>query len=71
GVDRDAFVKTFDSFGVNAKMQQSDAKVRGARITGVPSMLVNGKYVVSASGAGSHEDMMKVVDYLVEKERTE
>jgi thiol:disulfide interchange protein DsbA len=71
GVDRDAFVKTFNSFGVNAKMQQASAKIRGARITGVPAMLVNGKYVVSASGAGSHEKMLEVVDYLVEKERSE
>lgn len=69
GVDEEAFVKTFNSFGVNAKMQQSQAKIRGARITGTPTMLINGKYTVSASMAGSHENMIKVVDYLVEKER--
>ena len=70
GVDKDEFIKTFNSFGVNAKMQQSQAKIRGARITGTPTMLVNGKYTVSASMTGSHENMIKVVDYLVEKERT-
>ncbi|WP_166266575.1 thiol:disulfide interchange protein DsbA/DsbL [Marinobacter caseinilyticus] len=69
GVDEEAFVKTFNSFGVNAKMQQAQAKIRGARITGTPTMLVNGKYTVSASMSGSHENMIKVVDYLVEKER--
>lgn len=69
GVNEEEFIKTFNSFGVNAKMQQSQAKVRGARITGTPTMLVNGKYTVSASMTGSHENMIKVVDYLVEKER--
>ncbi|MEX0604625.1 MAG: thiol:disulfide interchange protein DsbA/DsbL [Marinobacter sp.] len=69
GVDEEEFIKTFNSFGVNAKMQQSQAKIRGARITGTPTMLVNGKYTVSASMTGSHENMIKVVDYLVEKER--
>lgn len=70
GVDKDKFIKTFNSFGVNAKMQQGDSKVRAARITGVPTIIVNGKYKVSASMAGNHENMIKVIDYLVEKERS-
>ncbi|GGE52178.1 thiol:disulfide interchange protein DsbA [Streptosporangium jomthongense] len=68
GVDRDEFLNNFKSFGVNARMQQAQSKIRGARITGTPSMLVNGKYTVSASMAGSLEAMLAVVDYLVEKE---
>lgn len=69
GVDGEAFLKNYQSFGVNARMQQAQAKIRGARITGVPTMLVNGKYKVSASMAGSHEAALDVVDYLVAKER--
>jgi len=68
GVDREEFLKSYNSFGVNAHMQQAQSKVRGARITGTPTMLVNGKYTVSASMAGSLESMLEVVDYLVEKE---
>jgi thiol:disulfide interchange protein DsbA len=67
-VDRDEFLDSFNSFGVNAHMQQAQSKIRGARITGTPTMLVNGKYTVSASMAGSLEAMLEVVDYLVEKE---
>ncbi|MDC0662259.1 thiol:disulfide interchange protein DsbA/DsbL [Marinobacter sp. SS21] len=69
GVDPEAFAKTFNSFGVNARFQQAQSKVRGARITGVPAMLVNGKYKVSGSTAGGHEQMIQVVDYLIEQER--
>jgi len=69
GVDRDEFLNNYNSFGVNARMQQAQAKIRGARITGTPTMLVNGKYTVSASMAGSLEASLAVVDYLVEKER--
>lgn len=71
GVDAEAFLKNYQSFGVNARMQQAQSKIRGARITGVPTMLVNGKYKVSASMAGSHEATLEVVDYLVAKERAE
>ncbi|MCK0163428.1 thiol:disulfide interchange protein DsbA/DsbL [Marinobacter sp. S6332] len=70
GVDREEFLNNFNSFGVNARMQQAQAKIRGARITGTPTMLVNGKYTVSASMAGSLEATLAVVDYLVEKERS-
>lgn len=68
-VDGEAFLKAYNSFGVNAKMQKAQSKIRGARITGTPTMLVNGKYTVSASMAGSHEATLEVVDYLVEQER--
>ncbi len=68
GVDREEFLNSYNSFGVNARMQQAQSKIRGARITGTPTMLVNGKYTVSASMAGSLEAMLAVVDYLVEQE---
>ncbi|MDO6441448.1 MULTISPECIES: thiol:disulfide interchange protein DsbA/DsbL [unclassified Marinobacter] len=68
GVDRAEFLDSYNSFGVNARMQQAQSKIRGARITGTPTMLVNGKYTVSASMAGSLEATLEVVDYLVEKE---
>lgn len=69
GVNRDEFLKAFESFGVNARFQQAQSKIRGARITGVPAMLVNGKYKVSGSSAGGHEQMIEVVNYLIEQER--
>ncbi|WP_417544914.1 thiol:disulfide interchange protein DsbA/DsbL [Marinobacter sp.] len=68
GVDREEFLDSYNSFGVNARMQQAQAKIRGARITGTPTMLVNGKYTVSASMAGSLERVLEVVDYLVARE---
>ncbi|MBQ0747516.1 MAG: thiol:disulfide interchange protein DsbA/DsbL [Marinobacter sp.] len=68
GVDREEFLDSYNSFGVNARLQQAQAKIRGARVTGTPTMLVNGKYTVSASMAGSLERVLEVVDYLVARE---
>lgn len=70
GVNAEKFLESYNSFGVRARVQQAQAKIRGARITGTPTMLVDGKYVVSASMAGSHENTLKVVEYLAEKERS-
>ncbi|MCL7943155.1 thiol:disulfide interchange protein DsbA/DsbL [Marinobacter sp. ATCH36] len=69
GVDGEEFLKNYNSFGVNAKMQQAQSKIRGARVTGTPTMIVNGKYRITASMAGGHEEVLEVVDYLVEQER--
>lgn len=69
GVDKQEFLDTYQSFGVNALFQKAQSKIRGARITGVPTILVNGKYKVSASMAGGHEEVLEVVDFLIEKER--
>jgi thiol:disulfide interchange protein DsbA len=70
GVDAEEFVSTYNSFGVRARVQQAQAKIRGARITGTPTMLVDGKYVTSASMAGGHENVLKVVEYLAERENS-
>lgn len=71
GVDKEKFVKTYESFGVDSLLRQGDAKVRAFNISGTPELVIDGRYTISASGAGSHEDMLKVADYLVEKIRKE
>ncbi len=69
GITPDAFDKAFKSFKVKNKMRQADAMIRGARITGVPALIINGKYKVSAQEAGGTAEMLKVAEYLVQKER--
>jgi thiol:disulfide interchange protein DsbA len=69
GVKEEDFRKAFNSFGVQSSVKQADARQRSYRITGTPEMIVNGKFRVSARLAGSPEAALKVVDFLVEKER--
>lgn len=70
-VDADAFVATMESFAVNSQLQQGLARQKAASITGTPEMVVAGYYLVSSSKAGSHQAMLDVVDFLVEKIRKE
>ena len=69
GVSEADFDKAYDSFDLKNKLRQGNRLAARAKITGVPTMLVNGKYLVNASMAGSHEGMLKVVDHLVALER--
>lgn len=69
GVDAAKFNKMYSSFAVNMKLKQGDSKMRGYGIEGVPSMVVNGKYRITAQAAGGQKQMLDVVNFLVEKER--
>jgi thiol:disulfide interchange protein DsbA len=69
GVSRENFDKTFNSFGINSQISQAVAAAKSAGITGTPSMMVNGRYHLSTSKAGGQAEMLKVADFLIEKER--
>ncbi len=71
GVSGEDFDKTINSFAVTVKVNNARMMTRNYRITGVPTVIVNGKYSTSASQAGSNPNMMAVIDYLVEQERTQ
>lgn len=69
GVDGEAFNKAYNSFGVSSLVRQAVARAKGARISGTPEMMVAGKYRVTTRKAGSQANMLKVADFLIEKER--
>jgi thiol:disulfide interchange protein DsbA len=71
GVAAADFDKAWRSFGVGAQVRQAASRAVSAGIEGTPEMLVAGKYRVSArfQGVRSSADMLKVVDYLLERER--
>mgnify|MGYP005726215561 FL=1 len=45
--------------------------VRKARISGVPTMIVGGRYVIDGKMAGSNDQMLDVVDFLVRRIQAE
>ncbi len=69
GVDAISFGKVFTSFGVQASLQQAEARGLAYRATGVPTLIVNGKYRVEARGAGGTSGMLKVAEYLINLEK--
>ena len=69
GVTAEEFDKAFDAFGTISKVKQADQRARSLRVSGVPSLVVNGKYRVTAGMVKTYGDMIKVVDFLIEKER--
>ena len=66
---RQDFLDVFDSFGVGAAVQQSVARGRAYRASGVPTMIVDGTWRTDGQAAGSNGGMLEVVDHLVRRAR--
>lgn len=69
GVAAEDFSKTYTSFSIDAKVRQATSKAAEYQIRGVPTVIVNGEFRSSGSLAGSYEELLKVIDYLIELER--
>ncbi len=61
----------FNSFGVDSKMRAARKITRDSGATGVPTILVDGKYLTSESLTGGPVQLFNVVDQLVEKAAAE
>jgi thiol:disulfide interchange protein DsbA len=69
GVSEEDFNKAYNSFTVKSRMKQADKRIRAYKVSGVPAIVVNGKYLVNATSAGGQHNIFKVVNYLIEQER--
>lgn len=68
GVEPGKFKETAESFLVKTQVKRAERLGRTYGISGVPSFVINGKYVTSPSMAASYEHFFQIVDYLVAKE---
>ena len=66
GVNPKTFADTMGSFSVVAKTNRAKQFAQRSKITGTPSLIVNGKYLVKGK---SYEDMLRIADHLIARER--
>ena len=69
GVDKEAFSREFNSFGVQRQVKQAASRAKSYRTQGTPELVVAGKYRVSSGKAGGQAGMLAVASFLVDKER--
>lgn len=71
GVAREDFDKAYDSFAVESLMRKSQVMQQRYGVRGTPSIIVDGKYRVSATLAGTPQGMIQVTEALAEREHAE
>ncbi len=71
GISEEDFLKAFNSFEVDSRVRQADKLTRRYQISGVPAVVINGKYVSGADKAGSYENLIALMDDLAAQENRE
>jgi thiol:disulfide interchange protein DsbA len=69
GVPEDAFKKAYHSFAVETDLQRADQLEQRYRIEGVPTFVINGKFVADVRSAGGPERLIALVNDLAQQER--
>ncbi|GLR64133.1 thiol:disulfide interchange protein DsbA/DsbL [Marinospirillum insulare] len=65
GAESKQVTQLYASFGVESRLRQDLARLRAYRITGVPALVIDGRYVIDGQSAGSLANMLKVADELI------
>lgn len=68
GIDEATFTSMFDSSLIERRMELSDQMARRLRVASVPTIIVNGKYLVRTTASVGPTRMLDVMDHLVAME---
>lgn len=61
-IDRDQFVETMNSFAVNTRIKRAKRLQSAYGVRGTPSVVIDGRYVISAGDAGSFDNMIEIIN---------
>ena len=71
GVNRDEFAGAFNSFSMRTYVARGDQLATAYKIPSVPTIVVDGKYMLPINDNGEFTGQLAVVDRLIEKARGE
>lgn len=71
GLDRKKVEEAYNSFSTNTKIMRAIQVFRASGATGVPTLIVDGKYITSSSMAGGNDQALRVADFLIAKAKQE
>jgi thiol:disulfide interchange protein DsbA len=66
GIDRKAFIDAYNSFSVDSLTREAALMTKRYGITGVPSIIVDGRYLTGVKMAGGTENLFKLINHLVD-----
>jgi protein dithiol oxidoreductase (disulfide-forming) len=68
GVPVAKFLDASKSFGVDNQVRRDEAVIRAYAVDRTPTIVVNGKWRTHVQGAGSADQLIELVKFLVAKE---
>ncbi len=71
GIDRQKFIDAYNSFSVQNQVARATQMSKDYNLSGVPTVVVDGRYLTSGKMGGTPQDTIKTLDELIEKVRKE
>jgi thiol:disulfide interchange protein DsbA len=68
-MDKSRVEGAFKSFTINTNLNRAAQVFRASGATGVPSLVIDGKYITSSTMNGGNEAALKVADYIIDNVR--
>jgi len=68
GIDADAFRKAYDSQKVKADLEHAQEVTTRYQVTGVPLMIIDGRYSADVGKAGGPTELFQLIDSLAAAE---
>lgn len=75
GVKSEEFDALFEAKGfrkisqIDEAIDKATKKIKNLRVSGVPALIINGKYKIGVREAGGFPNMLKIANFLIHKER--
>jgi thiol:disulfide interchange protein DsbA len=75
GVKSEDFDALFEATGfrkiskIDEAVESATKKIKNLRVSGVPALIINGKYKIGVREAGGFPNMLKIANFLIHKER--
>ena len=69
GLDKIKVEKAFKSFATNMQLNKAMQVFRASGATGVPALVIDGKFVTGSSMAGGNEAALQTADYIIQNIR--
>jgi thiol:disulfide interchange protein DsbA len=71
GLDKLKVEQAFKSFTINTNLNRAAQIFRASGATGVPSLVIDGKFITSSTMSGSNEQALKTADYIIANVRAD
>jgi thiol:disulfide interchange protein DsbA len=71
GVPKKSFIDIYSSFSIQSKALRAQQLTKAYGISGVPTIVVDGKYRTSVDSTGSHAGLLSALDLLIKQARRE
>lgn len=69
GLDQKKFTDVFNSFAINTKVQRAAQMAGSHKVTGVPAIVVDGRYLVLGNTVKSYDELLELADQVIEMAR--